>query len=135
MANSESGKNQPIEFLVSDRTKELGLPFSDAVRVGNVIHVSGNIGVTPATMELVPGGVAAETKQILENIRGVLERSGSSMDKVIKCIVMMADMSEWAEMNKVYVTFFPENLPARSAFGTTGLVLGARVEIECIATV
>ncbi len=62
-------------------------------------------------------------------------KNGSSLDRVVKCTVMMADIREWAEMNKVYVTFFSENLPARSAFGTSGLALGARVEIECFATV
>ena len=86
-------------------------------------------------MELAPGGIAGETKQTLDNIRGVLERYGSSLNKIIKCAVMMADMNEWGEMNAVYVPYFPDHLPARSAFGTTGLALGARVEIECIATV
>ncbi len=71
----------------------------------------------------------------MENIREVLERNGSSMDRIVKCTVMLADIAEWAEMNAVYVTYFPEHRPARSAFGTSGLALGARVEIECLATV
>jgi enamine deaminase RidA (YjgF/YER057c/UK114 family) len=71
----------------------------------------------------------------MENIRDVLERSGSSLDRVVKCTVMMADMKEWPAMNEVYVTYFPRNRPARSALGANGLALGARVEIECIATV
>ena len=80
------------------------------------------------------GGIAAETKQTMENIRTVLEKNGSSLDHVVKCTVMLADIKEWADMNAVYVTFFKKDrLPARSAFGTSGLVLGARVEIECIA--
>ena len=79
------------------------------------------------------GGVEPETRQALENIRDVLARSGSSMDRVVKCTVMMADMREWPAMNGVYATFFRAHKPARSAFGTTGLALGARVEIECIA--
>ena len=81
----------------------------------------------------MPGGIAAETRQTMDNIRAALERCGSSLDKVVKATVMMADMAEWGEMNKVYVTYFDKHLPARSAFGTTGLALGARVEIECIA--
>ena len=84
---------------------------------------------------MVPGGIAAETKQTMENIRRTLEENGSSLDKVVKCTIMLEDISEWQAMNEVYVTFFPNHKPARSAFGTNGLALGARVEIECLATV
>ncbi len=77
----------------------------------------------------------AETKQTLDNIKHALERQGSSLDNVVKCTVMIADIKEWGEMNKVYVTYFTKNLPARSALGANGLALGAKVEIECIATV
>ena len=87
------------------------------------------------TGALVPGGIEAETRQALENIRSVLERHGSSMDRVIKCTAMLADMQEWAAMNRVYVEYFSTNLPARSAFGASGLALGGRVEIECLATI
>ena len=108
-------------------------PFSDYVKVGNVLYLSGKLG-TDSTGKLAAGGIAAETKQTLENIRSVLEKNGSSLDQVVKCTVMLADMKEWAEMNSVYTTFFKkERMPARSAFGTTGLALNARVEIECIA--
>jgi reactive intermediate/imine deaminase len=111
-----------------------GLPFSEAVRAGNLLFLSGQLG-TGADDKLVPGGIQPETRQALENIRAVLERHGSSLDRVIKCTAMLADMKEWAAMNEVYVTFFPKHLPARSAFGATGLALGARMELECIATV
>jgi 2-iminobutanoate/2-iminopropanoate deaminase len=116
---------------------KLKLPFSEAVRVGDVLYLSGQIGfdASAGKMAVVPGGIKAETRQALENIRAVLERHGSSMDRVVKCLVMMADMAEWGEMNSVYVDFFPAHLPARSAMGVNGLALGARVEIECIATV
>jgi reactive intermediate/imine deaminase len=124
-----------VEYLTYAGTAETGLPFSDAVRVGNMLYVSGQIGNVPGALRLVPGGIAAETRQTLENIRSVVERHGSSMQRVVKCTVMLADIADWPEMNSVYVTFFPENLPARSAFGTSGLALGARVEIECWATV
>jgi 2-iminobutanoate/2-iminopropanoate deaminase len=114
---------------------ELGMPFSEAVRVGNVLYLSGQIGNRPGTLELVPGGIGPETRQTLANIQRVLEANGSSLDRVFKCTVMMADMSEWPAMNEIYATFFPDHFPARSAFGATGLALGARMEMECLATV
>jgi 2-iminobutanoate/2-iminopropanoate deaminase len=110
-------------------------PFSSAVRVGNLIFLSGNLGVIPGGNQLIAGGIEAETRQTMENIRDVLTKVGSSLDRVVKCTVMMADMAEWPRMNTVYVTFFPDHKPARSAFGATALALGARVEIECIAVV
>jgi 2-iminobutanoate/2-iminopropanoate deaminase len=108
------------------------LPFSAAVRVGDMLYLSGQLG-TDSTGALVKGGIGPETRQAMENIRQVLEANGSSMDRVVKCLVMLADMAEWGAMNRVYVTFFPDHLPARSAMGASGLALGARVEIECIA--
>ena len=109
-------------------------PFSPAVRVGNLLFLSGQIGTT-STGALIPGGIEAETRQTLENIRDVLQRTGSSMDRIVKCTVMLADMREWEAMNTVYTSYFPGHKPARSSFGATGLALGARVEIECVATV
>lgn len=111
-------------------------PFSPAVRVGNVIFLSGQIGTdASASGGVVAGGIEAETRQTLDNIKKVLTDIGSSMDKVVKCTVMMADMKEWDRMNTVYITYFtPGRLPARSALGANGLALGARVEIECIAS-
>ena len=113
-------------------TAGMKLPFSEAVRVGSMLYLSGSIGLD-GTGALVSGGIEAETDQALANIRAALERHGSSMERVIKCTVMLADMSEWAAMNSVYVRHFTTNLPARSAFGTSGLALGARVEIEVTA--
>jgi reactive intermediate/imine deaminase len=110
------------------------MPFSAAVRVDNLLFVSGAIGYDAATQSLVDGGIGPETQKTLENIRATLEANGSSMDKVVKCTVFLADIAEWAAMNEVYVTFFP-NKPARSALGVSGLALGARTEIECIAVV
>ena len=109
-----------------------GLPFSEAVRVGNMLYLSGQMGIDQS-IHLVPGGIVEETRQTLENIKRTLEKYGSSLEHVIKVTVMLADMSEWAEMNKVYVQYFSRNLPARSSFGTSGLAFGGRVEIECIA--
>ena len=108
-------------------------PLSDVVRVGNMLYLSGKLG-TDSTGKLVSGGIAAETKQTMENIKSTLESNGSSMDHVIKCTVMLADIKERDEMSSVYATFFKkERMPARSAFGTTGLALNGRVEIECMA--
>ena len=126
--NSE--QKADVEYLTSENMKSL--PFSEAVRLGNVLYLSGQMGIDQA-IKIVPGGIAAETRQALENIKATLEKYGSSLEHVIKVTVMLADMSEWGEMNKVYLTYFSKNLPARSAFGTSGLALGGRVEIECIA--
>jgi reactive intermediate/imine deaminase len=119
----------PVFIPVAGNTS---LPFSAAVRVGDMLHLSGQLG-TDSSTRLVPGGIEPETRQTMENIRVVLEANGSSMSRVVKCLVMLADMAEWSAMNRVYVTFFPDNVPARSAMGANGLALGARVEIECIA--
>jgi reactive intermediate/imine deaminase len=109
--------------------------LSDVVRVGNILYLSGKLG-TDSTGKLVPGGIGPETRQTLENIKSTLEKNGSSMDHVIKCTVMLLDISERDQMNTVYTTFFKkERMPARSAFGTSGLALNGRVEIECMATV
>jgi len=124
--------NPDVEFYPAVSTRRV--PFSVAVRVGNMLYLSGQIGMD-ASGNIAPGGIAVETRQAMENIRATLEQYGSSMDRIIKATVMLADMAEWGEMNKVYVTYFDQHLPARSAFGTSGLALGARVEIECIAVV
>lgn len=109
-------------------------PFSPAVRVGKLLFLSGQIGTSAdAAGGLVAGGIEAETRQTMENIKDVLTRVGSSMDQVVKCTVMMADMAEWSRMNTIYAPYFPNHKPARSALGANGLALGARVEIECIA--
>jgi len=108
--------------------------FSEFVKVGNMIYLAGKLG-TDSTGKLAAGGIGPETKQTLKNIKTTLEKNGSSMDNVVKCTVMLADMKEWGDMNVVYNTFFKkERLPARSAFGTSGLALNGRVEIECMAT-
>ena len=107
-------------------------PFSPAVKTNGFIFLSGQVG-TDSTGKLVAGGIQAETRQTMNNIRDVLTRAGSSMDKVVKCTVFILDMAEWPAMNEVYITYFKGPPPARSAAGASGLALGARVEIECIA--
>jgi reactive intermediate/imine deaminase len=123
-----------MEFISSHGTKSMGLPFSDAVRAGNVLHLSGQIGNLPGRLELVPGGLGPETRQMMENIARVLNSAGLSFNEVFKCTVMLADMSRWTEFNDIYVSYFDSgHLPARSAFGASGLALGAAVEMECCA--
>jgi reactive intermediate/imine deaminase len=112
---------------------DMQLPFSDAVRVGDMLYLSGKIGNVPGTSQLAEGGIQGETRQAMDNIKAALEKYGSSLDEVVKCTVFLADIAEWGAMNEVYKTYFPVNPPARSALGTSGLALGARVEIECFA--
>ena len=121
-----------VEYLTSEKMK--GLPFSEAVRVDHMLYLSGQIGMD-SSGSMASGGIAAETRQVMENIKSTLEQYGSSLENVVKMTVMLADMSEWTEMNKVYVTYFDKHLPARSALGANGLAMGARVEIECIAVI
>jgi len=124
-----------LSSLVPAQDSQSELPFSKAVRVGDILYLSGELGVKPGTIELVSGGIGPETKQTMQNIRATLQSNGLEMDKVVKCLVMLADINEWAAMNAVYRTFFKSPYPARSAMGTSGLALGARVEIECMARV
>jgi len=127
-----------VTYLTTPESEALGFPFSEAVRVGHMLYLSGQVGEVPSgpgEAMLVEGGIQAETRQAMENIKAVLERYGSSMDRVVKCLVMIDDMSEWPAMNEVYGAYFPDHKPARSAIGADGLALGATVEIECWATV
>lgn len=130
-----SAEKSSVEYLNSPATKALGLPFSEAVRVDNMLYLAGQVGNTPGKLELVPGGIRAETKQAMENMKAILERNGSSLDHVVKCTVFLTDMKEWPVFNEVYRSFFSSHFPARSSLGTSGLAIGARVEIECIAVV
>jgi 2-iminobutanoate/2-iminopropanoate deaminase len=125
-----------LKFIRSRGSIDAGLPFSDAVRAGDVLYLSGALGNVPGKMELVSGGIAGETRQMFQNIARTLEQNGLSFDDVFKCTVMLADMDEWRAFNAVYLEYFkPDRLPSRSAFGAAGLALGARVEMECWAWV
>jgi reactive intermediate/imine deaminase len=122
-----------VEYLNSGKILPADLPFSEAVRAGDTLYLSGQIGVVPGTMKLVEGGLEAEARQTMENISATLEAHGYSMKDLVKCTVMLADVSEWAAFNRVYESYFSGRYPARSAFGADGLALDARVEVECIA--
>jgi 2-iminobutanoate/2-iminopropanoate deaminase len=124
-----------IEFLNSGKVLPANLPFSEAVRVDNVLYLSGQIGIVPGSVKLAAGGIKAEAKQTMENIKTSLEVHGYSINDLVKCTVMLADISEWEAFNEVYQSFFNKRYPARSALGANGLALGARVEVECIAAV
>ena len=123
-----------VEYLNMPGTENLNRPFSTAVRVDNTLYLSGVIGTDASGQRPMPGGIQAETQRAMEIIAEELDAFGSSMDRVVKCTVFLADIDEWAAMNEVYVTFF-DTPPARSALGASGLALGARMEIECIAVI
>jgi len=125
--------SEDVEFLVSEQTKAANRPFSDAVRVGKMIYLSGTLGTLPGKSTLAPGGTGAETRQALENIKAMLAKYGTSMDRVVKCTVMLADIKDYGVMNEIYVSYFPGPKPARSTFAANGLALGASTEIECWA--
>lgn len=112
-----------------------GLPFSSAVRVGNVLYLSGQIGNLPGTRQLADTGIVKQTQQTLDNIKAVLTYAGSSIERVFKCTVFLVNIADFEKMNGVYTTYFPKDPPARSTVAGSGLALGARVEIECLATV
>jgi len=108
------------------------LPFSDAVRVGDMLYLSGVIGIGPDGK--LPAGIDAQARQTMDNVGAVLKRQGLGFGDVVKCTVMLDNMADWPRFNNVYVTYFPDGkFPARSALGADGLALGALVEVECIA--
>lgn len=124
---------EAVRHLDSGKIFPPGLPFSEAVRVDDLVFLSGQVGLVPGTMTLVPGGIREEARQTMENIKTVLGAHGIPMSRVVKCTVMLADIADWPAFNEVYKTFFEGRYPARSALGANGLALGAKVEVECIA--
>ena len=122
------------EYLNSGAVLPTDLPFSEAVRVGDTLYLSGQVGIIPGTLELAAGGIEGETRQTMENIKTSLKAHGYSLDNLVKCTVMLADITQWAAFNEIYKTYFDEHYPARSAFGANGLAIGAQVEVECIAS-
>ena len=132
-SNSEKKHIQKIKFINSQESKKNNYPFSEATIVNNIIYLSGQIG-TLKNGKLIEGGIKEETRQTMLNIKSVLEKNGSSIEKIFKCTCMLADIKDWPEMSNEYRKFFKNNLPSRSAFAGSGLALNARVEIECWAT-
>ncbi|MCK6582077.1 MAG: RidA family protein [Anaerolineales bacterium] len=108
-------------------------PYSQAIHIGNLIYTAGQVGLDPATMELVPGGIEEQTRQTLKNLTNVLETAGVSTSNVVKTTVFLKDMNDFAKMNAIYAEVFGENPPARTTVAVAGLPKGALVEIECVA--
>ena len=133
MSNPATAQDRPaVEHFGKPSLNGQPLPFSEAVRVGNVLYLSGQIGI--GADGKVPDGIEAQTKQAMDNIGEVLKRAGLTYADVFHCTAFLADMKDWPAFNKVYVPYFPAGkMPARSAFGANGLALGALLEIECQA--
>jgi 2-iminobutanoate/2-iminopropanoate deaminase len=121
-----------IEFHSDGPLKEMGLPFSESVRAGELLFLSGQVGTGPDG-KMVPGGIEAEANQLLLNIAAALDKRGLGMKDVVKCTVLLADIADWPAFNVIYKKHFTAPYPARSALGTNGLALNARAEVECIA--
>jgi len=121
------------QIIVTDKAPAAVGPYSQGVRLGELIFTAGQLGLVPGTKEFAGPDIEAQTRQALENIKAVLEAGGSCLEHVVKTTVFLQDMGEFARMNGVYAEFFPENPPARSAVQVAALPLGGRVEIEAVA--
>ena len=131
-AKAKSRATTAEYFPLANMPSGMNLPFSEAVRVGDMLYLSGEIG-TDRTGKLVAGGIAVEAKQTMDNIGANLARHGSSFERVVQCTVALADIKDWPAFNEVYRGYFPSHFPARMAYATSGLALGARVEVQCNA--
>jgi 2-iminobutanoate/2-iminopropanoate deaminase len=132
IALSPQASGEPVEYFSSQRNIDNNYPFSNAVRVGSLLFLSGELGTLPNTSKLIAGGIEAETKQTMDNIQESLAKHSLTMNDLVKCTVMLADIKDWPAFNEVYKGYFAKHFPARSAFATNGLALNARVEVECI---
>ena len=121
------------EIITSEKAPKALGPYSAAVKFGDLIFTAGQLGVDPVSGELVSGGIEADTRQALTNIKNVLEAAGSSLDNVLKTTVFLRDINEFTRMNAVYAEFFTQDCPARSAFQVAALPKGGAVEIETVA--
>ena len=121
------------KIVSTDKAPKAIGPYSQAVRIEHLIFTAGQVGLNPATMEIVEGGIEAETRQVLTNLKNVLESADSGLNFVVKTTVFLETMNDFAAMNAVYAEFFPENAPARSTVAVSALPTGALVEIECTA--
>ena len=132
MATTQPADRPPVEHIGEPMLGTQRLPFSSAVRVGDTLYLSGQIGIDADGK--LPDGIDAQARQTMDNIGAVLKGQGLGWGDVVKCTVMLDNMADWPAFNKIYVTYFTDGkFPARSAFGADGLALGALVELECIA--
>lgn len=123
----------PKQVIRTDQAPKAIGPYSAGIRAGQFIYTAGQLGFDPATGEFVPGGIEAETRQALENIKAILAAEGASMDQIVKTTVYLRDMGDFAAMNGVYAVFFQQDPPARTTIQAAGLPRGAAVEIEAVA--
>ena len=121
------------KIVSTDKAPKAIGPYSQAIRTEDLIFTAGQVGLHPATMEIVEGGIEAETRQVLTNLKNVLESADSGLNYVVKTTVFLQNMSDFPAMNAVYTEFFPENAPARSTVAVAALPKGALIEIECTA--
>jgi 2-iminobutanoate/2-iminopropanoate deaminase len=135
IAGAHGADAAPIDFHAKQNAPPgMTLPFSESVTVGDMLYLSGEVGID-ASGKLVAGGIKAEAKQVMDNIGADLARQGSSFDQVAQCTVALADIADWPAFNEVYRGYFKEHFPARMAFAASALALGARVEVQCNAVV
>ena len=123
------------EVIVAEKAPAAVGPYSQAIRIGNLIFTAGQLGLAPDTRQLAGPDIESQTRQALENLRAILEAAGSCLRHVVKTTGFLVDLAEWPRMNAVYAECFPEAPPARSAVGVAALPMGARVEIEAVAEV
>ena len=123
------------EVISTDGAPAAAGPYSQAIRAAELVFTAGQLGVDPASGELVDGGTPAQAERALANLRAILEAAGSGMDRLVKVTVYLADIGDWPAVNEVYARAVPEPFPARSAFAVKDLPKGALVEIEAVATV
>lgn len=123
------------KIIHTDKAPQAIGPYSQAVCTESMVYTAGQIGLDPATMEVVSGGAEAETRQVLNNLKQVLEAANSGLNYVVKTTVFLRDMADFPKMNAIYAEFFPENPPARSTVAAAGLPKGVAVEIEAVALI
>lgn len=123
------------EIIQTDNAPKAIGPYSQAIRTDAMVYTAGQIGLDPATTELVGGGIEEQTRQVLSNLRSVLEAAGSSLEYVVKTTVFLKDMNDFPKMNTIYAEYFGENPPARSTIAVAGLPKGGLVEIEAVALI
>ncbi len=128
-----SGSEQPIQVIQTDQAGAPVGPYSQGIKAGGFVFVAGEKGIDPKTNQIVPGGIEAETRRTLENIKAVLEAGGSSMDRVVSTFVFMTDLSEFSQMNDIYAEYFTVNPPGRTTVEVKSLPAGAGVEITAYA--
>ncbi len=126
-------KSELRKVITSDKAPKAIGPYSVAIRVANLVYTSGQTGLDPDSGDLVPGGVEAETRQVLTTLKHVLESAGSGLEHVVKTTVFLKDMADFAKMNAVYAEFFPADQPARTTVAVAGLPKNGSVEIEAVA--